>query len=1420
MPTTVNVTLSDQLQTTLSNTTGGTVHAWAVYFTNNGATANYQELLSSTSPEPPTSIALPTPYNGGKLYFIIQSVDTAGTIKPLFTGSQGTSTSFTESDLSWQNAKSGNFRYDSYELSVLGQAGDSGNLTSVDAFAIPMSIDINYPNGAPQQTRGYAIDGQSVFTAIGDAFQNGGGLVQNFTVGPLANTPRMAAAPGQSNADGLPGVASAADWYAYVESVGINLASQVQIAGQFNGAGSQEYLVGQPAAVGSYADWHNAGFYSYSLQYVQSPATVYSGSETLGSNPFTTTVSSNAITVTDPNAGTYKIGTVVSIQNATAFSVFTADQLNGQHTVTNVISPTEYQFVINTSSTAPAVVSGGGSDVVSSVPLAANPFSAQAGDSFFTVTDPNASAFANTGVQVTFSSATAFAGFTADYLNGTTFTITKVIDATHYEVGSTAVQQTGTGGGSNAAPTYVRPNAGNYIFTPDLNSQVQGTIAISSQDLANSIYQTLGSAQVLNSDRASTPYMFTALDSQGIGIATPYMNTGANSEWGGFFVKLLTGYIGGYYGATGAVSNPYVGGPSTIDLSQNWNFDPSYAFDSSATTPYSWNTATYGTGVPYDKYANIFFTNSNSYGNGYSDAVMSLFAQGGPLIPNAYPVLLPNNPFTTTTGASSNVVTVSDPNTSAYGYQVGDLVSFAGAGTVNGVDMSKGFEIAPNFFAFTIQSVDAATNTYTVLAVQNATAAGSGGGNAVVAGYDVSSVNITLYDNNETPPGGQTLAQHQLYTPTAIYNTSSGPFVESGQGAKGDLDMTFGLGLSQMRPRDDLDVSLGFYAGMDGQSAKFNYVKFDTAPGTSLFQQWDYNGTTFTAAGSAAASGTGFTVNDLPYETGWNWYQLVFADTQTGVSRTYNIYLNAVQGGILNPSYVATGINQAGDIAIDGLASFTGGDITDQTITNLTFNMFNGGTLSMDPSLLAQITDMTVIAGNPGVWIPPTVPVLGTLSGGAFTGWGAVPGQGEPNSNLSNVSLGQTGDLAFGWFGADQNFLTQAVLAGQGKVFGSYTNKIGGQNIAQISFLEGTGLASHATMTAFADIDGKWVTGGASFGSGTYHAVLTEFQSYDGQQVNNPSAFLEFTVNIQSLSFANTSGSNYLQLDPGGGGVAGNWIELRATGSSLPNGTLLAYATDSSGNILDRDGNITTDLGAAVLARIGVVRFDDGTVMGRGDQSVYLQVGNQLHFAIQTGNNVIEELPGVQINGAGPLTVTAIGAFGQINVSATIDNVLSPNEALAGNQRDSDQPWYFLTNGSTFHIDVKGSSWDNNVIRFVKFDVDPGTGAWSVGGVPYGNTDAFRAAVRDNWDPNVALGGGRGNYQASTDWTVTQGGGFYTPVLVNESGNIFVIGNANIDGQEHIRTYGGGLIGFEDRVGDSGGYDFNDAVAQITRLQP
>ncbi|KAF0100257.1 MAG: hypothetical protein FD144_3417 [Rhodospirillaceae bacterium] len=220
--------------------------------------------------------------------------------------------------------------------------------------------------------------------------------------------------------------------------------------------------------------------------------------------------------------------------------------------------------------------------------------------------------------------------------------------------------------------------------------------------------------------------------------------------------------------------------------------------------------------------------------------------------------------------------------------------------------------------------------------------------------------------------------------------------------------------------------------------------------------------------------------------------------------------------------------------------------------------------------------------------------------------------------------------------------------------------------------------------------------------------------------------------------------------------------------------------------------------------------------MGLGTQSVYLPVGLELHFAIQSGNNVIEPLPGVVVTGSGSLAVNVSGAFGTLNLSATVNNTLSAAAQLAQSQQQYDEAWVYLTQGSTVEVDVAGSAWNVNTIHFVKIDVDPTTGGWSVGGVAYGNTDALRMAVQQNWDPNFAVSGGRGNFTASNDWVVSQGTGYYAPVLYTESGNTLVLGTANADGQEHIRTYGQNMFGFEDLLASQGSdFDYNDLVMRV-----
>ena len=806
---------------------------------------------------------------------------------------------------------------------------------------------------------------------------------------------------------------------------------------------------------------------------------------------------------------------------------------------------------------------------------------------------------------------------------------------------------------------------------------------------------------------------------------------------------------------------------------------------------------------------------TNSYGNGYSDALMSLFQQGGPLIPTGYAVTLGANPFTTTAG--SDIVTVADPNAGTYGYQVGDLVTFAGAGTVGGINMavppSLNIPGDPGKAAFVIKSVSA--GSYTVQAATSATDSATGGGPGVVAGLDVASISLTLYDDNETAPSGTTLADHQLYTPTEIYNTSNGPFV-SASGTADTFDIQFALGLGQMRPASDLQVSLGFWGVGNPGEAQFQYVTFDTSTET-LYQSWNYDGdsNTLTAAGQAAPTGTNLTINNVPYATGVNWYQLVFADkSNPSISRTYNIYMNGLAGsGILNPNYVAPGINQAGSIAIDGLASYTGMDTSDQylTDTNLTFNMFNGGTLSMDPRLLELITDPTIIQANPGVWQAPLAPVLGTLAGSTFNNWGGSTTLGTPNADLNDVT---DGSLAFGWFASDQSWLDYNAENGQAGVIGGYTNKIGALNTAQISFLTGTGLTAHAPISAVADVDGKWTTAEAAFSNGTYSAVLTEFLG-NGTQVNNPSSALSFTVNLASLDFQSTG--SYVALDGASGNAGGNWITLQTANSSLRNGTLLVYATDANGDLIDRDGQVGASLEEAVLARIGAVAFDNGTVMGLGTQSVYLPVGLQLHFAIQSADNVIEPLPGVVVTGSGSLAVNVSGAFGTLNLSATVNNTLSAEAQLAQSQRQYDEAWVYFTQGSTVEVDVAGSAWNLNTIHFVKIDVDPTTGGWSVGGVAYGNTDAFRVAVQQNWDPNFAVcrADAAISPRPTTGWSRKAPATTRrcsTPRAATPSSSAARTPTGRITSGPTART----CFGFEDLLASQGSdFDYNDLVMKI-----
>lgn len=349
----------------------------------------------------------------------------------------------------------------------------------------------------------------------------------------------------------------------------------------------------------------------------------------------------------------------------------------------------------------------------------------------------------------------------------------------------------------------------------------------------------------------------------------------------------------------------------------------------------------------------------------------------------------------------------------------------------------------------------------------------------------------------------------------------------------------------------------------------------------------------------------------------------------------------------------------------------------------------------------------------------------------------------------------------------------------------------------------------------------------ALFGNGQYSVLMQQFMSGDAA-LENPidvaTALANFTVNLETLQLLTANGGSSLGLGAGESATAGNWIHLNTTSSTLPNGTLIAYATDGDGNMLARDGSITTSVEAAALGRIGLVASDSGVTFFSGEQSIYLPVGRELGFAIVTGNGVIDADPTVNITGSdGMLDVTVSGGFGRINLTAQVDNTLSESATLASSQRLTDQAWVYLTKGTSVGVDLAWSGSYVNTLHFVRMEIDPTDATqWQVGGVDYGNTSAFRDAVQANWE-TFSTTQGNSTGMTSSVWTVQGESGYYAPVLVTPDG-LWTIDSApgstaNTDGRQHIRNFGENVFGFEDMSASRGAdFDYNDMIMKLTVL--
>jgi autotransporter passenger strand-loop-strand repeat protein len=615
----------------------------------------------------------------------------------------------------------------------------------------------------------------------------------------------------------------------------------------------------------------------------------------------------------------------------------------------------------------------------------------------------------------------------------------------------------------------VTTSGGNMVLTPGPTSQIQGTITITQADLANSIYVTLGSATVSG-----------VSNSNGV-VAPLVINTGADNQWGAVLRDFVVGFTAGYWNASATSWNAQVTAP--INLTKEWNQDPTYAFGGSANS--GPGSVTPAVGGFYDPYAKVFFDYTNSYGTGYSDFLTRAF--------NVTPLINVSDGTGTATDSNDITITLFADNDTPTGYTSQTINNYLSAG-------SGGYLVPSGFSTSNIQTtLDFNVGTMSLAAGTPVTIVLKG----LTSGSDVRLPTITSFGNYK------------------IENNGSGGYTTS----------NFGLPVHGIINILNLPVT-------------------------------------------AAPSGTGV-----------NWYQI---EVGTGpAQKIFNLYETVnTSGQILNPAFSS----QTGVLAIDGLATVAGngtGQYIADTTGVVTIGFQTGGNNTLDPSLMAIVPLPPPVSGNPlpqGGYAQPWAPVVGWRPG--YTSAGSVAfhemydvwayqssvlssgtlvvssGSGTSSSTVSwtgpatSAATVYNGGLVFGWKGADSAAVQQQASSSTPNYYvGSYTNKIGGSNIARLSFSSVSGaplpsliVSGGGFVTVTADTDGNWQTvAPIQFGNGTYTVQMQEFLPTDtsfASALNSASVVQSFTVSqgatVSTFNLSVDAVTSYGVIVASGGGVTVN----------------------------------------------------------------------------------------------------------------------------------------------------------------------------------------------------------------------------------------------------------------------------------------
>lgn len=682
---------------------------------------------------------------------------------------------------------------------------------------------------------------------------------------------------------------------------------------------------------------------------------------------------------------------------------------------------------------------------------------------------------------------------------------------------------------------------------------------------------------------------------------------------------------------------------------------------------------------------------------------------------------------------------------------------------------------------------------------------------------NVSNIDLYLYSTSQIDPyyidpvGGNYVAlpngQQDYLVPT---QTSGLQMIVSG--------MEAGVLIESTAP-----LQLGIYKG----NGTFTYVPLTNTAG-NIWQNYNIAGSAASgwtgASGGSNVAGT-FIINNLPTPAtaangGVYWYQLVIG---SGANQKVIDFYATSNGTV---GQVQTGLST---LAADGQASI-------QANTSSQLQLAVNPPLSLPSALL----DFEWF--NNQNQDQPAAPVAGTGIGTGFlaldqqngTGLNASLDGDVPASSAPSVTYTGSAALQFGWTGTNNGTHTGTPTLPSfvnppsnnpynWGLVSEYTNKINAGDIALIQFKNtASGQFLPLQLKATADLDGQWLTSGdgAQLGNGTYQVTMTETLP-NGAIFGPASVALTLTVDVATLAIGATSGGAGVQLGTTGGGgpVSGNWLHVdpvQVDHASLPQGAdVLLYATNAAGQLLDRDGHTGSGLtiADATLARLGLMKADDGQTLLTFGNAVFLRTDEQLHFAILGKDGSIDSNPSTNITlqTDGSLLVDVAG----LQFITRASNALDHTDYLAAAQHDTNLPLLYLDHGATMLVDVAGSAANVNALGFARLDIDS-HGAMSVAGVAYGNTAAFHQAVRDNLDSGFSVLDGARTFEGNRVWTVAGDSGYYAPVVVTQYDEVLLIGTANADGKEHIRLMGQNAFGVEDLLASrNSDFDYNDMIIGI-----